>query len=208
MGREEDISKWRSQHSLLQCEKKSQTTKGTTALLWPQRSGDNLSSSASKEGKQQQSQGKWAHCGYTMKKHQVAPFLCMPICFYCAGLFLLCLIFLHADLLRTDTLENFRWCCNVLAIENSSLFCLKFSVGAFFSSFTGSITDCYSIYIQCMRWLAGPSGNFRGRTFFFLIVTDLVTVTTLSVSCNIPSDPNFLLFSLLVFILSWWVLYN
>jgi len=43
-------------------------------------------------------------------------------------------IILHADLLRTDALGNFRWCCNVLAIENSSLFCLKCTVGAFFSA--------------------------------------------------------------------------
>ena len=77
-------------------------------------------------------------------------------------------IILHADLLRTDTLGNFRWCCNVLAIENSSLFCLKCSVGAFFSSFTGSITDCYLIYIQRMSWLAGTSRNFRGRGLLFI----------------------------------------
>lgn len=122
--------------------------------------------------------------------------------------FLLCKIILHADLLRTDVLGNFRWCCNVLAIENSSLFCLKRAAGAFFSSFTGSTTDCYLIYIQCMSWLAGTSGNFRGRGYlFFLIVTNLLRVTNLPVSHYIPSDLHYLIFLLPVFILSWWALY-
>lgn len=114
---------------------------------------------------------KWAHHGYTMHKNQVAPFLCMPVCFYCADRFLLCSIILCADLLRTDTLGNFRWCCNVLAIENSSLLCRKCSVDAFFSNFTGSVAKCYLIYIQFMSWLAGTCSNFRGRRIFFLIVT-------------------------------------
>lgn len=122
--------------------------------------------------------------------------------------FLLCKIILHADLLRTDMLGNFRWCCNVLAIENSSLFCLKCAAGAFFSSFTGSTTDCYLIYIQCMSWLAGTSGNFRGWGYlFFLIVTNLLRVTNLPVSPYIPSDLHYLIFLLPVFILSWWALY-
>lgn len=112
-------------------------------------------------------------------------------------------IILHADLLRADTLGNFRWCCNVLAIENSLLFCLKCSLGAFFSSFTGSITDCYLIYIQWMSWLAGTSGNFRGRGVSFLIVTNLLTVMDFSVSCYIPSDLHSLIVLIPVFIPLW-----
>lgn len=83
--------------------------------------------------------------------------------------FLRCSINLHVDLLRTEILGNFRWCCNVLAIENSSLLCLKCSVTAFFSNFTGCVTDCYLIYIQFMSWLTGTSGNLGGeRILFFL----------------------------------------
>lgn len=131
-----------------------------------------------------------------MQKDRVAPFLYMLICFYCADLFLHCSINLHVDLLRTDKLGNFRWCCNVLAIENSSLLCLKCSLGAFFSNSTGRVTDCYLIYIQFMSWLTGTSGNFGGRGFFFFVVTNLVTVTNSSLSCYIPSDPPSLLFLL------------
>lgn len=75
-------------------------------------------------------------------------------------------LILHTDLLRTGTLGNFGWCCNVLAIENSSLFCLKCSVGAFFSSFIGSTADCFCAGLQGHQVVLGGKDCF---CYFFLI---------------------------------------
>lgn len=108
-------------------------------------------------------------------------------------------LILHADLLRTGTLGNFRWCCNVLAVETSSLFCLKCSMGAFFSSFIGSAADCFCAGLQEHQVVLGGEIIF---VIFYFRITNLITVTNLSVIIFLMV-PHSLIFLVLLFTLSW-----
>lgn len=106
-------------------------------------------------------------------------------------------LILHADLLRTGTLGNFRWCCNVLAIENSSLFCLKCSVSAFFSSFSGSTADCFCGGLQEYQVVLGKIVF----VIFYFRITNLIIVTNLSVIIFLV-NPHSLIFLVPLFMLS------